>query len=410
MKHKDILLIVDDMPDNISVLFNFLTRANFEVLVAPNGKQALRVAEYAHPDLILLDVMMPEMDGFEVCQALKAQATTQNIPIIFMTALSDTGEKVRGLSLGAADYITKPIQHEEVLARINTHIKLNKLQRQLIEQNQQLQEEICFRRDAEASLRSTAELLSQRTIELQERNEELEKRNLELDAFAHMVAHDLKNPLNAMISLAKWLMTICVSEQQSDLRRIEILNRIIRSGEKMLSIINALLKLAGISKQAKVEIKPLNMTEIVEQVIQQRLTLFSNSKEVIKLPEQWPTAKGYEPWVEEIWANYLTNGLKYGGQPPRLELGADEGTTVETVGMLRFWVRDNGPGLTLEEQKQLFTPFTRLHKERAEGHGLGLSIVQQIVERLGGQAGVESRPGEGSLFYFTLPAVTHQIP
>lgn len=405
---RDILLIVDDMPDNISVLFNFLTRANFEVLVAPNGKQALRVAEYARPDLILLDIMMPEMDGFEVCQALKYQPTTQNIPIIFMTALTNTGEKVRGFALGAADYITKPIQHEEVLARINTHIKLNKLQIQLQEQNRQLQEEICYRREAESSLRSTAELLSQRTVELQEGNQELQRKNLELDAFAHMVAHDLKNPLNAVIGLAKLLITRNENDRINDLKRTDMLNRIIRSSEKVLSIINALLKLAGISKQIRVEIKPLQMAEIVEQVIQQRLTLPSDvhPEKIIKLPTYWPTANGYEPWVEEIWANYLTNALKYGGQPPQIELGAEEYHAEKTGAkkMVRFWVRDNGPGLTPEEQKQLFTPFTRLHKERAEGHGLGLSIVQQIVEKLGGQAGVKSESGKGSLFYFTLPS------
>lgn len=404
MKQRDILLIVDDMPDNISVLFNFLTRANFEVLVAPNGKQALRVAEYARPDLILLDIMMPEMDGFEVCQALKNQSTTQHIPIIFMTALTNTGEEVRGFALGAADYITKPIQHEEVLARINTHIKLNKLQRQLQEQNRQLQEEICYRREAESSLRSTAELLSQRTVELQEGNRELQRKNLELDAFAHMVAHDLKNPLNAVIGLANLLASMNEKDRVNDPKRAEILNRIIRSGEKILSIINALLTLAGISKQTRIEIKPLNMAEIVDQVIQQRLTSLSeiHPKEFIKLPDCWYTVKGYAPWVEEIWANYLTNAFKYGGQPPQIELGTEE-CWLGTKKMIRFWVRDNGPGLTFEEQKQLFTPFTRLHKERAEGHGLGLSIVQQIVEKLGGQAGVESEPGKGSLFYFTLP-------
>jgi signal transduction histidine kinase len=150
------------------------------------------------------------------------------------------------------------------------------------------------------------------------------------------------------------------------------------------------------------------MAEIVEQVIQQRLTLPSDvhPEKIIKLPTYWPTANGYEPWVEEIWANYLTNALKYGGQPPQIELGAEEYHAEKTGAkkMVRFWVRDNGPGLTPEEQKQLFTPFTRLHKERAEGHGLGLSIVQQIVEKLGGQAGVKSESGKGSLFYFTLPS------
>ena len=111
--------------------------------------------------------------------------------------------------------------------------------------------------------------------------------------------------------------------------------------------------------------------------------------------------RGYPPWVEEIWTNYLSNALKYGGDPPLIELGAD----TLPGGVVRFWVRDNGAGISHEKQAQLFTPFTRLSEARIEGHGLGLSIVQRIAERMGGQVGVESAPGEASLFFFTLPCI-----
>ncbi len=121
----------------------------------------------------------------------------------------------------------------------------------------------------------------------------------------------------------------------------------------------------------------------------------------ISLPDTWPVALGYAPWIEEVWANYMSNAIKYGGQPPRLELGA----TRQVDDMIRFWVRDNGPGLTPEDQEALFTPFTRLDQVRATGHGLGLSIARRIVENLDGQVGVESEPDQGSLFYFTLPGV-----
>jgi two-component system sensor histidine kinase/response regulator len=121
---------------------------------------------------------------------------------------------------------------------------------------------------------------------------------------------------------------------------------------------------------------------------------------------------GHGPWIEEVWANYISNALKYGGSPPRIELGADppppsppSGGTEGEARMVRFWVRDNGPGLTPEEQARLFTPFTRLEQVRAKGHGLGLSIVRRIVEKLGGQVGVESEVGQSSTFSFTLPAV-----
>ena len=121
------------------------------------------------------------------------------------------------------------------------------------------------------------------------------------------------------------------------------------------------------------------------------------------LPDHWPIALGYSPWIEEVWVNYISNAIKYGGRPPRVELGA----TVQADGMVRFWVRDDGSGLTPAEQAQLFVPFTRLNKTPAKGNGLGLSIVRRIVEKLGGQVGVESEglPGRGCVFSFTLPGV-----
>ena len=125
------------------------------------------------------------------------------------------------------------------------------------------------------------------------------------------------------------------------------------------------------------------------------------------MPDDWPVAVGYASWVEEVWANYISNGLKYGGQPPRLKLGATE----QADGMVRFWVQDNGPGLEPDAQAKLFVPFTQLDQIRVAGHGLGLSIVRRIVEKLGGQVGVESKgiPGQGCLFFFTLPSQAAEV-
>jgi two-component system, sensor histidine kinase and response regulator len=120
----------------------------------------------------------------------------------------------------------------------------------------------------------------------------------------------------------------------------------------------------------------------------------------IELPEAWPVAFGYAPWIEEVWANYLSNAIKHGGRPPRVELGASP----QPDGMVRFWTRDNGPGLPPKVQARLFTPFSQIDKHHNPGHGLGLSIVYQIVDKLGGKVGVESEVDQGSLFYFTLPA------
>jgi signal transduction histidine kinase len=121
----------------------------------------------------------------------------------------------------------------------------------------------------------------------------------------------------------------------------------------------------------------------------------------ITMPHRWPDALGFAPWVEEVWVNYVSNALKYGGEPPLVSVGGEIQPGAEHV---RFWVRDNGPGLTQDQQDRLFTPFTRLGQIKVEGHGLGLSIVQRIVDKLGGEVGVDSAPGQGSTFWFTLPA------
>lgn len=405
---QDTLLIIDDMPENVMVLLHFLTNKGFTVLVAQDGEEGIETAEYTNPDLILLDVMMPGIDGFEVCDKLKSSDKLKDIPIIFMTALSDTVDKVKGFSLGAADYITKPIQQEEVLARIKTHIKLRKLQLQLQEQNQYLQEEINFRKQIEEYLQNTANVLAERSVELRERSgelehrsAELERRNQELDAFAHMVAHDLKNPLATITGFTDLLLEESAEFPSPYNQCIERLKFVKQASEQMFNIVDALLILAGVSRHPEPNLRSLDMERIVNQVIEQRLALMiADYQAKIILPEQWPTAFGFATWIEEIWVNYLSNAIKYGGTPPQIKVGAD----IQNNGTIRFWVRDNGQGLEPQEQAKLFTPFTRLHKSRAKGHGLGLTIVQQIVEKLGGDVGVESVPKKGSLFYFTLPA------
>ncbi len=374
------ILIVDDIPENISALFHFLDANNFEVLVARDGETAIELIEYECPDLILLDIMMPPgIDGFETCKRLKANTKTQEIPIIFMTALSETIDKVKGLELGAVDYITKPFKQEEVLARVNIHLTICHLQKQLIVQNTELE------------IKNT---------ELKTKNAELEAKNAELDAFSHTVAHDLKNPLGCMMTMSDFLLEESFSSTNTEEHKC--LQHIFNSSQKMIGIVNALLLLGSVSKQ-EIELMPLNMGDIVYQVQQRLATMFKEYQGEMIISDNWPIVMGYAPWVEEIWVNYLSNGLKYGGQPPRLELGATPNEK-----LIRFWIRDNGEGLSQEAMAKLFTPFTRLHKTSIEGHGLGLSIVQRIVERLGGEAGVESQLNGGCLFYFTLPVFERQ--
>ena len=231
---------------------------------------------------------------------------------------------------------------------------------------------------------------------LQQYAQELEARNAELDAFAHTVAHDLKNPLSAVVGFTSLL--IAQRDKVEEGQRLTMLNTIKRQGYRMARIIDELLLLASLRKLGEVAFSPLDMEQIVAEV-QERLAAVIEEKQAhITLPETWPTPVGYAAWVEEILANYLSNALKYGGTPPHIVLGWDMRGE-----MLRFWVQDDGAGLTPEEQSRLFTPFTRLDQVSAKGHGLGLSIVRGISEKLDGEVGVESAPGQGSTFWFTLP-------
>jgi signal transduction histidine kinase len=173
-----------------------------------------------------------------------------------------------------------------------------------------------------------------------------------------------------------------------------------KAAQKAIDIIQNLLLLASIRKEA-VTLSPLNMSNIVEQAVERLKLSISEAQATLIFPETWPVALGYAPWVEEVWTNYVSNALKYGGQPPRLEFGA----TVLPEGVVQFWVQDNGSGLSPDEQAILFTEFTRLDKVQIKGHGLGLSIVQRIMDKLDGQAGVESEPDQGSRFFFTLKEI-----
>jgi signal transduction histidine kinase len=368
------ILVVDDNPINLELLLNNFGKAGFKVLVAKDGPGALKRLQYAKPDLILLDVMMPGINGFELCRQLKENEVTAGIPIIFMTALDDTANKIKGFQAGAVDYVTKPFQQEEVLARVTTHVTLRHLQQHLQVQNEQLA----------------------RT------NAQLAERNRELDTFAHTVAHNLKNPVGLITDFAESIARE-VRLPETSQRQLEV---IVRSGRKMSSIINDLLLLAGMRK-TEIEPSPLNMARIVGEVQQRLIVQLEQCQGELIVPNDWPVALGYAPWVEAIWINYISNGLKYGGQPPRLHLGATAGSG----NLVRFWVRDNGPGLTPDQQTHLFTEFTRLNPAESEGYGLGLSIVRRIVEKFGGQVGVESEgiPGQGCTFFFTLPKANEHL-
>jgi PAS domain S-box-containing protein len=234
---------------------------------------------------------------------------------------------------------------------------------------------------------------------IQQYANEVLARNEDLEAFARTVAHDLKSPLSNIIGFVEWL------QSRPDLppaERNEYIDIIARNAVKMDGIIDELLLLAQVRKE-RIELVPLDTTRLIAEAQARLAFMIAESGVVIRVPGAWPTALGYGPWVEEVWVNYLSNAIKYGRIPPaaaRIELGFDEQPGDRFI---RFWVRDYGPGVPAEEQPDLFKAFGEHSKVRATGHGLGLSIVRMIVEKMGGQVGVESTPGKGTVFYFTLP-------
>ncbi len=364
------ILIVDDTPANLRLLSQLLTENGYKVRAALSGARALEAARAQVPDLILLDIMMPEMDGYVVCERLKLQPRTRDVPVIFLSALGEADDKVKAFAVGGVDYVTKPFEPREVLARVQTHL----------------------------TLRSLTHRLETANAELAAQLGELEARNEELDAFAHTVAHDIKSPM-AVISGYADLLLEAIDELPLE-KREECLQSISRGSQKIVNIVDELLLLAGV-RQRDVALAPIEMETVVSEARARADYLIADMQATITLPANWPAAVGYAPWVEEVWINYLTNACKYGGRPPHIQLGAD----LLPEGWVRFWVRDDGNGVLPEDHDRLFKPFTRLAQARARGHGLGLSIVRRIIERQGGQVGVISQgvPGEGSQFYFTLP-------
>ncbi len=248
-------------------------------------------------------------------------------------------------------------------------------------------------------VRAREQALAESNRELEAQSEELLRRNAELDAFAQTVAHDLRNPLSALITMDRVLLQR--GNRLSESHRARYLSSMEAELQTMNRIIDALLLLARLRSDDEVAVKPLTMSAIVARVWERLEPLraqMAGEDGTMVVPAKWPIALGYEPWVEEVWVNLLSNAVKYGGRPLWVEVG---GTVVGD--MARFWVRDKGPGLSPDAQSRIFTPFERLHDGSIEGEGLGLSIVQRIVTRLGGQVGVRSQPGDGSTFEFTLP-------
>ncbi|MBE0645810.1 MAG: PAS domain S-box protein [Bacteroidetes bacterium] len=232
---------------------------------------------------------------------------------------------------------------------------------------------------------------------LGEQNAELRERNEELDTFTHSVAHDLKNPLSLILGYAD--MVQFEGGEFSVEELTDYMSSILFNGRKMIAIINSLLLLASV-REEDVDFNRIEMQQIVSDALRRLQKQINDNRSTIILPDEWFVPRGYAPWIEEVWVNYIGNAVKYGGK------GCHVSITAEKLpdGMLRYSVADNGPGIPAHRLGELFQPFTRLAQAKIEGHGLGLSIVKRIIEKTGGEVDVVSEEGRGSTFSFTLPA------
>ena len=237
--------------------------------------------------------------------------------------------------------------------------------------------------------------MAQDVTEYRRAQADLHSRDTELDTFARTVAHDLKSPLGNIVGFGEYLQA---RPDLSEATRRDFINTIVRNAFKMQSIIDELRLLAKL-RTGDAPPRPLNMSRIVGEALHHLTFVIAESNAAISAPDHWPAAQGYDPWVKEVWINYVSSAIKYGAQPAQIELGGE----VQANNTVRFWVKLDGVDLPPDLETQFFQPVPELSTLRATGHGLGLSIARQIVEKMGGQVGAEHR-ADGDRVWFTLPA------
>lgn len=377
---KGNILIVDDTLENLQLLSNTLTDQGYKIRGAAKGQMAIRTARSFPPDLILLDIKMPGMDGYEVCECLKADEQTRDIPVIFISALDEVIDKVRAFQVGGVDYITKPFHVEEVLARIEHQLMIQRLSTQLQEQNKQLQQEIQERQKAEQAAAAANRAKSE---------------------FLANMSHELRTPLNAILGFTQLMnRNPQLTAEQRDF--LEIING---SGEHLLELIDDILDLskieAGLIELNQKSFDLYRLLDNIEDLFQIQTEQKNLDFIVIVSPNVPQYIRTDEQKLRSCLLNLLSNAIKftnYGG----VTLTVDK--TKKSESSLQFSVSDTGLGIAPEEIETLFDAFVQTSAGRATagGTGLGLAITKNFVELMGGEIRVSSVLGEGTTFQFTI--------
>ncbi|MBN1657724.1 MAG: response regulator [Anaerolineae bacterium] len=385
LETQERILIVEDDALVAEMIQEWVEREGYAVAgVVYDGRDAVDAVERLKPDIVVMDLQMPEMDGVEATRRIQEAHPT---PVVVLTAHDDVELAEQAARVGAAAYLVKPSSGRE------------------------LSRTIAFARSSFVEEMVMRDLIADLTEQVED-----------LGTFTHMVAHDLLNAVTPVVGIAELLRADLESTPLHGAR--QQLDMITRTGRRLRRMIDDLLMFAEV-RERDLSLTRFEMCAPFNEARERLSPLMHELDGEIIAPESWPVALGYGPWVVEVWVNYLSNALKYGGRPPRIEAGYTEqhaaadpgaragmepgidrgpGAQRTATSSIRFYVRDNGPGLTVDEQAQLFAPFVQLRPTQADGHGLGLSIVHRIVDKLGGDVGVESQVGHGSTFWFTLPA------
>lgn len=415
------ILVVDDTPDNLRLLSDLLTNNGYKVRNVTNGKMALDAAQLKPPDLILLDIMMPGIDGYEVCRQLKLKKETSLVPIIFLSAKNEVEDKVQGFGLGGVDYITKPYQAPEVLARIENQLRISDLQKTLRKKNQQLQQEIHDRVVAEEQLKllnqKLEKIVEARTLQLQTQNQELLflKDQLQKKLEEEHSLSDLKSELITTIS-HQFRTPLTIISTSSDLIKRKLMKvemtgceryfqRINDSVQKITFMLEDTLTLAkASSEELQLNIIPINLTELCQSLIENWHIPDNNSSKLsfVSVGNFSDTIKGDANLIQKMLSHIVANAIGFSPNGGNIVL---ELTYQPQNAIVR--ITDEGIGIPPEEKTKVFERFYRASNANSvpgtPGAGLGLAVVQWIVQQHHGTITIESILNKGTTVTLSLP-------
>ncbi|MCX6280222.1 MAG: response regulator [Bacteroidetes bacterium] len=405
MNNKEIagtILIADDTEENLVFLNKILSLQGYNTIATKSGDEAWEAIQATHPDLVLLDVHMPGLDGYEVCENIKANAATREIPVMFISAFHETIDKIKGFEAGGVDYITKPIQPNELLSRVQTHLNLSRVRNQLGEQanklriaNRKLRLKVDAHKKAREEIHQLNETLEQR---VNQRTAQLLSANKELEAFSYSVSHDLRAPLRAIDGFTRILIEDY--EPLFDLEGKRICSVIRENSQRMGHLIDDLLTFSRLSRSA-ISAASIDMKALAMSVFQELSVAKTQSSLNIKIDTLYPVP-GDLSMLRQVWFNLLDNAIKFSSRKQKQEISV---TSHSEGNMIVFCIKDNGAGFDMLYVDKLFGVFQRLHSVKEyEGTGVGLAIVQRIIHKHGGRVWGTGVVDEGATFCFSLPA------